>query len=111
MRPRAEHADLIASLRNYLASVDGDSAHEGVAPKRNTPGARSAIAAGGLRTESRRSRRDTLSEEEQAVSAQAERLVVLLVDTTVRGGRMSPGEESARRSGGRRADLTGGWAA
>jgi hypothetical protein len=86
MRPRAEHADLIAALRNYLTSIEGDSAREeGVAPKRNTPGARSAVAAGGLRTESRRSRRDSFSDEEQAVIAQAERLLALLVETTVRG--------------------------
>jgi hypothetical protein len=78
MRPNAQTADLIASLREFVASADGDKPSAAPA-RRDSPGARSAAAAGahdgntGQRTTPvGRSRRDTLPDDHQVAVGLAE---------------------------------------
>jgi hypothetical protein len=113
VRPNAVSADLIDSLRAFVTAADGDK--PSTAPEqRDSPGARSAAAASardgntGQRTPRGRSRRDTLPADHQLAVNLAERLLEVLVKATLRGA-MTPGEQSAARSGGRLIDAAGQW--
>jgi hypothetical protein len=110
-RRSAEVADLRDALTNYLASVTGEGP-ETSAPARDTPGARAAGAAGADRRRARggRSRIDSLPEGEQIVIRRAAELLALLRRIEA-SAPPTPGEESARRSGGTRLDLARGFAA
>jgi hypothetical protein len=98
------------ALAEFLAGVDGEGAGDVWSPEppgRDTPGAAAANAAGlkrrghGVRHSRRR---EALSPEFRAVVEKAAELERLLVGLSLEAP-MSPGEESAARAGGRRADL------
>jgi hypothetical protein len=120
VRANAQTADLIDSLREFVASADGDKPSTAPA-QRDSPGARSAAAAsarggnvddgntGQWTTSLRgRSRRDTLPDDHQVAVRLAEQLLKVLVKATL-SSPASPGEESAARSGGPRVDRAGRW--